>query len=620
MRLRLPLALLALLALAIVAAAPAADARKPRQAKRLVAFDSCDQLITYAGRNNPIAPPRVIAPPMSPELPISGGEDGGAVPQPAPPAAPAPAVGAPDAGDGGEVGEDTSGTNNQEAGVHEPDTVKTDGETLFALSGDALHAVAVSGDGAPRLLDSIRFLESSPSSMLLRGDTLLVLGSGPAGARMTQVDVSDPAAMLVRRTQDVDGAVVDARRVGRSARVVVASHPDAVYAEPELRDAARGWLPTSTLTFRRSGRQVTRKAVRCDDVRKPRSFAGPGVLTVYTVDMAEGLPAVDADAVMSGGEIVYGSASSLYVATQRYDEGAYEPGTLVHRFDITEPERTTYAASGFVAGTLLNQFSLSEDKGILRAASTRGFGSDSESRVTTLQQDGGYLVPRGKVDGLGKGERIYAVRFMGDAGYVVTFRQTDPLYTLDLSDPSDPRVRGELKIPGYSAYLHPVGDGLLLGIGQDADASTGMTEGLQISLFDVGDLAKPARLQQLRLGERFSSSAVEWNHHAFLWWPATKLAMLPVDSEGFVGAAGFTVDRAGGIAELGRISHPVAAGWAPSIERASVIHGRLFTVSDHGVRASSLSELQGDAWAAFPDPPQVYPPDTPVPGPAIPFG
>ncbi|HYI17776.1 MAG TPA: beta-propeller domain-containing protein [Solirubrobacteraceae bacterium] len=619
MRLRLPLALLALLALAIVAAAPAADARKPRQAKRLVAFDSCDQLITYAGRNNPVAPPRVIAPPMSPELPISGGEDGGAVPQPAPPAAPAPAVGAPDAGDGGEVGEDTSGTNNQEAGVHEPDTVKTDGETLFALSGDALHAVAVTGDGAPRLLDSIRFLESSPSSMLLRGDTLLVLGSGPAGARMTQVDVSDPAAMLVRRTQDVDGAVVDARRVGRSARVVVASHPDAVYAEPELRDAARGWLPTSTLTFRRSGRQVTRKAVRCDDVRKPRSFAGPGVLTVYTVDMAEGLPAVDADAVMSGGELVYGSASSLYVATQRYDEGAYEPGTLVHRFDITEPERTTYAASGFVPGTLLSQFALSEDKGILRAASTRGFGTDSV--VTTLQQDGGLLVRRGSVEGLGKGERIYAVRFMGDVGYVVTFRQTDPLYTIDLSDPSAPRVRGELKIPGYSAYLHPVGDGLLLGVGQDADEETGRVQGLQLSLFDVSDLAKPARLQQLKLGDRFSSSAVEWNHHAFLWWPATKLAMLPIDTQDFAGAGGFKVDRAGGIAELGRIGHPpaFAGGWAPPIERASVIRDRLFTISGGGVKMSGLDTLADAGWAAFPDAPQVYPPyDGPIPtGPAV---
>jgi len=202
------------------------------------------------------------------------------------------------------------------------------------------------------------------------------------------------------------------------------------------------------------------------------------------------------------------------------------------------------------------------------------------------------------------------VRFMGDAGYVVTFRQTDPLYTLDLTDPDDPAVRGELKIPGYSAYLHPIGDGLLLGVGQDADEETGRTSGLQISLFDVADLAHPARLQQLKLGERFTSSAVEWNHHAFLWWPATKLAMLPVETADFTGAAGFTVERAGGIAELGRISHPVAdaASWAPPIDRSAVIGGRLFTISGGGVRESGLDDLAAGGWAAFPNPPQVAPP------------
>jgi uncharacterized secreted protein with C-terminal beta-propeller domain len=597
--------LLALLALA-VAAAPA-DARKPRKAKRLTAFSSCTQLVDYAGRHVATPPP---GPPVATPRPIFPGREEA-------PAAPAPVAGeSPDAGDDG-GGEDVSGTNNQEQGVHEPDTVKTDGETLFVLSNGSLHAVDVSR-GAPRLVGTIEFKESYPESMLLRGKTLLVLGSGPAGARMTQVDVSDPKSMLVRRTQDVDGAIVDARRVGRSARVVVSSYPDAAYAEPALREKARGWLPVSTLTFRRSGRQETGRAVRCGAVRRPASFGGAGVLTVYTVDMGAGLPAVDADAIFSGGETVYGSASSLYVATQRFEDGTYEPGTMIHRFDISEPERTTYAASGFVAGTLLNQFSLSEDKGVLRAASTRGFGPDAESRVTTLRQDGGYLVPRGKVDGLGKGERIYAVRFIGDAGYVVTFRQTDPLYTLDLSDPSDPRVRGELKIPGYSAYLHPVGDGLLLGVGQDADESSGTTQGLQISLFDVADLAHPKRLQQRKLGERFSGSAVEWDHHAFLWWPATRLAMLPVDSQGFTGAAGFTVDRAAGIAELGRISHPADAGWAPPIERASVVRGHLYTISSHGVRASSPADLSGDAWAAFPDPPPVYGPDMPVASPGIP--
>ena len=267
-------------------------------------------------------------------------------------------------------------------------------------------------------------------------------------------------------------------------------------------------------------------------------------------------------------------------------------------------------------GSLLNQFSLSEDKGVLRAATTVGFGPEAESQVTTLDQQGGHLLRRGQVGGLGRGERIYAVRFIGDVGYVVTFRQTDPLYTLDLSDPDRPRVAGELKIPGYSAYLHPVGEQLLLGVGQEA-TDDGRLQGLQLSLFDVSDLAHPARIGRLRLSERWSHSAAEWDHHAFLWWPATKLAVLPIDSYDFQGAAGYVVDRARGIAELGRASHPSSdAGWTPSISRAVVVGPRLFTISDLGVRASGLESFADAGWAAFPQPPAPpIPIDVPIPGP-----
>ena len=242
-------------------------------------------------------------------------------------------------------------------------------------------------------------------------------------------------------------------------------------------------------------------------------------------------------------------------------------------------------------------------------------GADGDSLVTTLQQDGGFLVRRGSVEGLGKGERIFAVRFMGDAGYVVTFRQTDPLYTIDLSDPSDPRVARRAEDPGLLRLPAPARRRPAARC-RPGRRRAGRVQGLQLSLFDVSDLAKPTRLQQLKLGDRFSSSAVEWNHHAFLWWPATKLAMLPIDTADFAGAGGFTVDRAGGIAELGRIAHPPAltGGWAPPIERASVIRNRLFTVSGGGVKMSVLDTLADAGWAGFPDPPQIYPPyDGPVP-------
>ena len=263
-------------------------------------------------------------------------------------------------------------------------------------------------------------------------------------------------------------------------------------------------------------------------------------------------------------------------------------------------------------GELLSQFALSEEQGVLRAASTAGFDDDAESLVTTLADRDGRLVQLGQVGGLGRGERIFAVRFLGDVGYVVTFRQVDPLYTVDLADPARPVVRGELKIPGYSAYLHPLGDDLLLGVGQNA-TDEGRTTGLQLSLFDVSDLANPARLAQLQIGEKYSGSEVEWDHHAFLFWPATGLVVLPVDSETFSGAAGFTVSRAGGIAALGQIAHAEGGrtAFAPPVRRAVVVGDRLFTISELGAEASTLGGLAETGWVAFPE--GTRPPDGPIP-------
>jgi len=150
------------------------------------------------------------------------------------------------------------------------------------------------------------------------------------------------------------------------------------------------------------------------------------------------------------------------------------------------------------------------------------------SRVTVLRRSGDRLGAVGQVSGLGKGEQIYAVRFIGPVGYVVTFRQTDPLYTLDLSDAKAPRAVGQLKLLGYSAYLHPAGDGLLIGIGQSAD-SVGHVQGLQLSLFDVHDPAKPVRLSQVKLPQAWSDA--QGDHHAFTF--ADGLVLIPFQRNDF---------------------------------------------------------------------------------------
>jgi hypothetical protein len=218
------------------------------------------------------------------------------------------------------------------------------------------------------------------------------------------------------------------------------------------------------------------------------------------------------------------------------------------------------------------------------------------------------------VGGLGEGERVYAVRFIGDTGYVVTFRQVDPLYTLDLSTPARPRVLGELKLLGYSAYLHPVGDDLLLGIGRDI-SEDGRVLGMQLSLFDVSDIRRPVRIQAQALGSSWSEA--ESDHHAFLWWGSTRLAVLPVQAyadKPFAGAIGFRVGRSG-IDEVGRVTHTGEPG-TPSgalsggipIRRSLVVRGSLYTVSDGGVKATGLASFADDGWVAFPrSPPKVAP-------------
>jgi hypothetical protein len=265
---------------------------------------------------------------------------------------------------------------------------------------------------------------------------------------------------------------------------------------------------------------------------------------------------------------------------------------------------------------VLNQFSMSEQGDVLRVASTDvppwfTQGDPSHSLVTTLSEQDDHLSVLGQVDGLGRGERIYAVRFLGDVGYVVTFRQVDPLFTIDVSDPAHPAQRGELEIPGVSTYLHPLGGDRLLGLGSGS-SDDGHQSGLQLSEFDVSDLAHP-KLEH-RVTVDGGSSEAQYDHHAFLWWAPRHLAVLPVSiyrfssgpcapencaqstDSGFNGAIGFTVTPQA-LAEAGRASQQGV------VRRSSIMGDRLLTMSDAGLKASSLDDYTDRGFAAFSPPP-----------------
>jgi hypothetical protein len=436
----------------------------------------------------------------------------------------------------------------------------------------------------------------------------------------------------------IDGSPLSARLVDGVARVVVRSSPDLPFAFPDHRRvdgeavAARhnrkvvenstiaDWLPG--YTRRGQGAQATAAGplVACDGVARPPEFSGLDLLSVVTVDLAGDFTPDASTSVLADGRTVYASQTGLYVATARGDfvRGDAPDGTDVtteiHAFDISEPRAAVYTASGKVGGFVLDQFSLSEHAGVLRVATTSeppGGGEDAESQVVVLRRRGSTLEEVGRVGGLGRGERIQAVRFIGDLGYVVTYRQVDPLYTVDLSNPTIPTVRGELKILGYSAYLHPVGERLLLGVGVDAD-DAGARLGTQVSLFDVSDPAHPRRLHQAVVADAFSE--VEFDHRAFLWWAPLGRAVLPLHvfsddertgaTDGFIGVVGFDVDAGAGIREAGRVTHAEgrdgADFWStPSIRRSVVIGDVLYTVSERGVKASDLTTMADRGWTPF---------------------
>lgn len=543
-------------------------------AVRLVSFDSCDQALTeLKTAAEPHVSPYGVQPgwaavdvdaDVAREEAAAGVEsDGGAGQAAAPAPMAADDSAATEAGSAAaHGGEDFSGTNVHEAGVDEPDLVKTDGRRLITVQNQTLRVI----DLARRELTGTLELPGAGEQLLLSGDRLLVVTyawemavtddaaglaattlPAPESVELVLVDVSGEPRVLERLA--IGGTFTDARLVGSTARLVLRSSPQVptVYpeysrSEQEAHEANLEALRASTIdewlpqyVHRVGGSERTGRLVECADVSHPADYSGTAMLNVVTVDLSAGLNPEGTVSVLGDGQTVYATAESLYVADGgQWWMGGAEEITQVHKFDIAGSGRPSYVGSGAVEGWLINQYAMSEHDGYLRVATTtddfrRPMRLDdepsSESQVVVLGEQDGALEVVGRVGGLGKGERIYAVRFMGTVGYVVTFREIDPLYTIDLTDPTAPTLRGELKIPGYSAYLHPVADGRLVGVGQDA-TEDGRQLGTQVSLFDVSDLADPQRIATFGIDN--ASSEVEFDPHAFLYWPQDELLVVPL--------------------------------------------------------------------------------------------
>ena len=331
-------------------------------------------------------------------------------------------------------------------------------------------------------------------------------------------DISQKDAPVEKWRFYQDGDYISSRLIGNQF-VVLSSYYVDITGDKE--DVVSDCIPT----FACGDNEMAR--ISAGDVCVMEEITDTSYLFATTLDINDET-SVKNQAVLGAGSDVYCTTENLYAVSARYKNegivgevfGVTTYTTKIYKFDIRN-YNISYLGCGEVDGFTLNQFSIDEHKGYLRiATSTGSWGADISNKVYVLDSD---LMVVGKIDGIAPGETIKSVRFTGDTGYVVTFEQTDPLFVIDLSNPEKPEIKGELKIPGFSTYLHPVGENLVLGVGVDGDEN-GQNNGLKVSLFDVSDPANPIESHKVTIpannkdGSYTYVTSQAYNTHKALCW------------------------------------------------------------------------------------------------------
>lgn len=579
----------------------------------------------------------------------------------------AAAGGAPAASSGAAVapspGPAYSQTNDQVAGVDEPDTVKTDGHIVVTLEGATLRVL----DSNAHVLGSIQLSGDTGGGLLLSGDRAVVLssyadpGSGTTGvaqpmygpaygpgprtsttAQVTVVDLSDPASPQLVHSFLLDGSVVAARMVGGQVRLVLRRDgPNLVFpdqsslGDPNAATAANkrllaastlaDWLPAWQMENPDGSRTARQPLTACDSVARPDQASGISTVTIVSLDPQSDAPGPGAS-VVAAGQTVYATADHIYVAgpdSSGVKSGAFPEqqgccsiappagaSTRIYEFAVPATGPATFVGAGDVPGWLVNSYAMDEDAaGRLRVASTSVSGTapvtgpvppviGSQSQITVLEPSGGSLVTVGSVGGLGIGEYLKTVRFLGDQAYVVTFRSYDPLYVVDLSDPARPFLAGELDQPGFSEFLYPLPGHRLLGVGveltQDNEPS-----GLVVATYDVGDPAHPSRIASSELAQGAQYAYGGYDPHAFLYWAPANLALL-ASPQGWgaygpgAGVAAYRVGPGGSLSRAATLGHGSVGA-----SRSVVIGSQVWVVTAGGVITSDLSNLPAVAWHPY---------------------
>jgi uncharacterized secreted protein with C-terminal beta-propeller domain len=463
--------------------------------------------------------------------------------------------------------------------------------------------------------------------------------------KVTTVDVSTLSAPKVTAQIYLPGSYLASRLIGNRVRLVMNDDllfPDGVQLYPDLTNATttaernaafdaleaknealiRGrslddWLRKGSVT--RSDGTTVPLPYTCSDFAIGTAPVRPGLLTIATVDLS--LDAlVSRTTVLAQADVVYASTSTLYAAASHFwvwPAVGQSDATYLHAFDLTDPDHSAYLGSGTVEGLVNDQYQIDEYHGAVRVASTlQTRVADTtipwgrlaiSNEVTALQLSGGALKTIGKTGPFGDGERLFGTRFVGPRGFAITARQVDPLFTFDLSDPTQPKKVGELSIPGYIAYLHPIDDTHLLGVGRELASPTGPMQ-VKVQLLDVTDLTAPKSVSTVVVGQGYSWSDSLWDPKAFTWYAAGSMLAIPFADFApmdFVSDLRlFKVDPTAGITPSGALPfadvYQTVTGpgwsfaWSPYVRRGILADAYVYGVSDAGIRSAKVADLP--AW------------------------
>ena len=461
---------------------------------------------------------------------------------------------------------DYSDTNNQVEGVQEADIIKTDGEYIYAAVDGDVYLLRENG-GNPEILSKI---EKKAGTELDEKD-----GAHEAEEYVNNIYVTETRLVLMKYTVDYstyeDAVAEDVAIAG--CYVGQGTYTAAVY------DIADRSHPVLLNELGQSGTLISSRMVgdilylvysyyvpgEIDETDPstyvPALYLGdaktdvaagdimllgkPGAaqyLTVSSIDVGSPAEFLDTQSILGCGSDIYCNSETLVVALTTMEEtnDVSKDKTELFRFSLKDGA-VTMESQGSVPGYVLNQFSMDEYNGYFRIVTTEnvthyfnegGIASAEQEKTRNhlfVLDESMNIV--GSIEDLARGESIYSARFMGDTGYFVTYRQVDPLFTVDLSTPSEPKILSELKVPGFSNYLHPFGDGLLLGFGQNSDEESGEIQGLKLSMFDTSDPAAVAEKHSELLGEKYMWSNAIGNHKAILVDSEKNLIGFPAENE-----------------------------------------------------------------------------------------